>query len=70
MLDVGALGVADIVCTLEGMNSYISKLAGFKVSPMAPYLLANPDPGDSQSARSVIDVSRGIGFYHEGVGAA
>jgi len=69
VLDFGVLGIADVVYTLEHMISYINDLAGSKFSDVAPYLISNPELGDGQSARRVIEISRGMGFYHKGVGA-
>ena len=70
VLDFGALGIADVVYSLEDMNAYIRRLAESKVHEMAPYLLDNPELGDGLSGRRVIDVSRRMGFYYEGAGAA
>lgn len=69
VLDFGALGIADVVYSLEHMNAYISELSENKVLNVAPYLLNNPELGDGWSGRRVIEISRGVGFYHEGVGA-
>lgn len=68
VLDFGALGIADVVYTLEDMISYINSLVDSRCSDVAPYLLSNPELGDGQSARRVIEISRGMGFYHKGAG--
>ncbi|MCF6754359.1 hypothetical protein L3X16_17135 [Pseudomonas stutzeri] len=65
VLDFGALGIADVVYTLEDMISYINGLVYSGCSGTAPYLLSNPELGDGQSAHRVIEISRGMGFYHE-----
>ena len=69
VLDFGALGIADVVYSLDEMCAYISDLTGSKVAEVAPYLLENPELGDGCAGSRVLDISRGVGFYYEGVGA-
>lgn len=69
VLDFGALGIADVVYSLDEMSVYIDNLTGVKIAEVAPYLLENPELGDGRAGRRVLDISRCVGFYHEGVGA-
>lgn len=67
VLDFGALGIADVVYSIDDMIRYIGGLVGEGASKPARYLLENPELGDGAAGRRVIDISRGRGFYHEGV---